>query len=96
MLGVFKSVNLATEFCECGVTFIFFCMSVYVYACVCVSVSVYMSSRKSSEEDHGLVKCEKAESDTVTPPHEEVVHVHCRVCRGFVTEAFIQLLTFVS
>lgn len=61
-----------------------------------VCVSVYTSSRKSSEEDRGLVKYEEAKSDTVTFPHEEVVHVHCRVCCGFVTEAFIQLLTFLS
>lgn len=34
--------------------------------------------------------------DTLSSPHEEVNHVHCKVCCGFVTEAFIQLLTFKS
>lgn len=64
-----------------------------MHACECVCVHV--SSRKPSEEEHGLVKHEEAKSDTVRPPHEEVIHVHCRVC-GFVTEAFIQLLTVSS
>lgn len=89
MLGVFRSVNLTTE---CGVTFIFFYMCVNL--CMHVDLCVHMSSRKSSEEEHGLMKYEEAKSDTVTPPHEEVDHVYCRVCCGFVTEAFIQFLTF--
>lgn len=61
---------------------------------VCECVCVQMSPRKSSEEEHGLVKYEEVKSDTVMPPYEEVIYVHCRVCCGFVTEAFIQLLTF--
>lgn len=70
--------------------------SIWVSLCmhVCERVCVHMSSRKSSEEEHGLVRYEEAKSNIAMPPHEEVIRVHCRVCCGFVTEAFIQLLTF--
>lgn len=72
--------------------FLYECVSLCMHACE----RVRMSSRESSEEERELVKYEEAKSDAVRPPHEEVVHVHCRVCCGFVTEAFIQLLTFKS
>lgn len=84
----------STEFWKCGVMFIFFYMSICVYACMCMcSHELQKIFRRAT---HGAWDSFRKVLDTLRSPHEEVISVHCRVCSGFVTAAFIQLLTFLK